>query len=66
MLYNVTLFSDSDSDAVHNLTGGCNADCHCSRENYNPVCGADSVLYFSPCHAGCKGKGLSKPGQGKV
>ncbi|XP_036390179.1 solute carrier organic anion transporter family member 4A1 isoform X1 [Megalops cyprinoides] len=36
-----------------NLTVGCNADCHCLRELYNPVCGADGVMYYSPCHAGC-------------
>ncbi|XP_010873836.2 solute carrier organic anion transporter family member 4A1 [Esox lucius] len=36
-----------------NLTVGCNADCHCIRELYNPVCGADGVMYYSPCHAGC-------------
>ncbi|KAM9506494.1 solute carrier organic anion transporter family member 4A1-like isoform 1-T5 [Salvelinus alpinus] len=36
-----------------NLMVGCNADCHCLRELYNPVCGADGVMYYSPCHAGC-------------
>ncbi|KAJ8016509.1 hypothetical protein DPEC_G00007970 [Dallia pectoralis] len=36
-----------------NLTVGCNADCQCLRELYNPVCGADGVMYYSPCHAGC-------------
>ncbi|XP_036447883.1 solute carrier organic anion transporter family member 4A1 [Colossoma macropomum] len=36
-----------------NLTVGCNADCHCVKEHYNPVCGADGVMYYSPCHAGC-------------
>ncbi|XP_041479801.1 solute carrier organic anion transporter family member 4A1-like [Lytechinus variegatus] len=35
-----------------NLTAACNADCHCSN-NYDPVCGSDDVLYYSPCHAGC-------------
>nr|XP_029506187.1 solute carrier organic anion transporter family member 4A1-like [Oncorhynchus nerka] len=36
-----------------NLMVGCNADCHCLRELYNPVCGSDGVMYYSPCHAGC-------------
>ncbi|XP_061113706.1 solute carrier organic anion transporter family member 4A1 isoform X1 [Conger conger] len=41
------------SQSVKNLTNGCNADCHCLREMYNPVCGADGIMYYSPCHAGC-------------
>ncbi|XP_014001453.1 solute carrier organic anion transporter family member 4A1 [Salmo salar] len=36
-----------------NLTVGCNANCNCLRELYNPVCGDDGVMYYSPCHAGC-------------
>lgn len=36
-----------------NLTVGCNAGCGCVRELYNPVCGADGLMYYSPCHAGC-------------
>ncbi|XP_004565556.1 solute carrier organic anion transporter family member 4A1 [Maylandia zebra] len=35
------------------LDVGCNAGCSCVRELYNPVCGADGVMYYSPCHAGC-------------
>ena len=49
-----------------NLTGSCNLDCGCSRERYNPVCGADKTLYFSPCHAGCVSVGASQPAAGKV
>ncbi|XP_064420624.1 solute carrier organic anion transporter family member 4A1 [Latimeria chalumnae] len=36
-----------------NLTAACNTECNCLQEIYNPVCGADDVMYFSPCHAGC-------------
>ncbi|XP_067934686.1 solute carrier organic anion transporter family member 4A1-like [Watersipora subatra] len=42
---------------VVDLNANCNMDCLCSKERYNPVCGADSVLYFSACHAGCLSSG---------
>lgn len=32
----------------------CNSDCHCTLENYNPVCGVDGVMYYSSCYAGCQ------------
>ncbi|KAK3926220.1 Solute carrier organic anion transporter family member 4A1 [Frankliniella fusca] len=35
------------------LGSACNAGCRCEDTAYNPVCGADNVLYYSPCHAGC-------------
>ena len=28
-------------------------DCGCSAMSYEPVCGIDGAIYFSPCHAGC-------------
>ncbi|KAH7952826.1 hypothetical protein HPB49_001542 [Dermacentor silvarum] len=31
----------------------CNADCNCSSGVLNPICGADHVVYQSPCLAGC-------------
>ncbi|XP_069564504.1 solute carrier organic anion transporter family member 4A1 [Brachyistius frenatus] len=43
----------NSSSLEENLTVGCNAGCSCVRELYNPVCGADGVMYYSPCHAGC-------------
>ncbi|XP_027000792.1 solute carrier organic anion transporter family member 4A1 [Tachysurus fulvidraco] len=36
-----------------NLTVECNAECHCVEALFNPVCGADGVMYYSACHAGC-------------
>lgn len=37
-----------------NLTAVCNADCGCLQETYSPVCGSNDVMYYSPCHAGCR------------
>ncbi|XP_078665171.1 solute carrier organic anion transporter family member 4A1-like [Branchiostoma floridae x Branchiostoma belcheri] len=48
----------------YSLTSTCNTDCHCSRDRYDPVCGNDNTVYFSPCHAGCEG--LSTQSGGKV
>ncbi|XP_049549041.1 solute carrier organic anion transporter family member 4A1 [Anopheles darlingi] len=36
-----------------NLNNACNDRCACSRQSYEPICGADGVMYYSPCHAGC-------------
>ncbi|RWS04752.1 solute carrier organic anion transporter family member 4A1-like protein [Dinothrombium tinctorium] len=31
----------------------CNSNCFCSQYEYDPICGMDNVVYFSPCYAGC-------------
>ncbi|XP_071481354.1 uncharacterized protein [Diadema antillarum] len=36
----------------------CNEDCKCTHD-FQPVCGHDDVLYYSPCHAGCSFKNSS-------
>ncbi|KAM9751793.1 LOW QUALITY PROTEIN: solute carrier organic anion transporter family member 4A1 [Menidia menidia] len=43
----------NSSSLDDDLISGCNAACNCAREEYSPVCGADGVMYYSPCHAGC-------------
>ncbi|XP_041360516.1 solute carrier organic anion transporter family member 4C1-like [Gigantopelta aegis] len=47
-------YTQSQSDGPYSLTSSCNADCHCSTDSYEPVCDADSKIFFSPCHAGCR------------
>ena len=36
-----------------NLTDSCNFGCSCDMNDVQPVCGANGLTYFSPCHAGC-------------
>uniref|UniRef100_A0A3Q2PCY9 Solute carrier organic anion transporter family member n=1 Tax=Fundulus heteroclitus TaxID=8078 RepID=A0A3Q2PCY9_FUNHE len=50
---------------LDHLTVSCNEACHCAREVYNPVCGADGVMYYSPCHAGCTSINHTEPSTGK-
>ena len=28
-------------------------DCNCLENRYDPVCGGNNVMYYSPCYAGC-------------
>nr|XP_060627962.1 solute carrier organic anion transporter family member 4A1 [Anolis sagrei ordinatus] len=49
------MYDGSDLLQGHlNLSSPCNAECDCLREMYSPVCGNDDIMYYSPCHAGCK------------
>ncbi|CAM6001385.1 unnamed protein product, partial [Sphagnum balticum] len=32
----------------------CNSNCSCSQKDYNPICGLNNQMFFSPCHAGCE------------
>ena len=36
-----------------NITAPCNADCNCETA-FDPVCGANNVMYYTACHAGCR------------
>ncbi|KAG0725993.1 Solute carrier organic anion transporter family member 4A1 [Chionoecetes opilio] len=35
------------------LISSCNQECGCQDVAYNPICGTNNIMYFSPCHAGC-------------
>lgn len=37
----------------YHLESECNNMCKCSKSNYDPICGIDGIMYYSPCHAGC-------------
>ncbi|CAD6997102.1 unnamed protein product [Ceratitis capitata] len=41
------------------LKSACNMECGCSKLNYEPICGADGILYYSPCFAGCQAEYMS-------
>jgi len=43
-----------------NLTASCNFGCECDMNDVQPVCGANGLTYFSPCHAGCTSVGTNK------
>ena len=53
--YNIDYFPVFVSSVKEtNLNSTCNQECPCSPERYDPVCGADNIVYFSACYAGCK------------
>ncbi|NXM94992.1 SO2B1 protein, partial [Sylvia borin] len=37
----------------HTPATDCTAQCRCSQQGFNPICGSDGVEYTSPCSAGC-------------
>ncbi|XP_013188543.2 solute carrier organic anion transporter family member 4A1 [Amyelois transitella] len=41
------------------LLSSCNIGCGCANAAYAPVCGADGVVYYSACHAGCRARSVS-------
>ncbi|XP_034473892.1 solute carrier organic anion transporter family member 4A1 [Drosophila innubila] len=46
--------SQDKSGLAISLEDSCNTNCGCSRTNYDPICGANGVMYYSPCFAGCR------------
>merc|ERR1719357_1142858 len=45
--------SNSSENFQINLSDSCNFGCECDMNDVQPVCGANGLTYFSPCHAGC-------------
>ncbi|XP_061623780.1 solute carrier organic anion transporter family member 4A1 isoform X3 [Phyllopteryx taeniolatus] len=56
---------NGSSSVTEGLTVGCNTGCGCVRELYNPVCAANNVMYYSPCHAGCTSINHTEDSTGK-
>lgn len=44
----------STSSKNLNLKSECNLNCECNNMIYDPICGSDGIMYYSPCYAGCK------------
>ncbi|CAB3384981.1 Hypothetical predicted protein [Cloeon dipterum] len=49
----ITTSYQNESWSNMSLVAPCNEDCNCSPNIFDPVCGADNILYYSPCFAGC-------------
>ncbi|XP_059480522.1 solute carrier organic anion transporter family member 4A1 [Neocloeon triangulifer] len=60
----ITVGYENISSPNMSLYAPCNEDCHCSPNVFDPVCGADKILYYSPCFAGCSNE--SRLGDVKV
>eukprot|EP00057_Strongylocentrotus_purpuratus_P019729 XP_011674203.1 PREDICTED: solute carrier organic anion transporter family member 4A1 [Strongylocentrotus purpuratus] len=54
--------ADITPEEGSNITAICNDDCKCTN-NFQPLCGEDAVMYYSPCHAGCTVKSTNEDSQ---
>ena len=41
---------------IDGYSASCHSACSCGEQGFNPVCGADHIVYYSACHAGCSAK----------
>ncbi|XP_067681617.1 solute carrier organic anion transporter family member 4C1-like [Haliotis asinina] len=48
-----TSYQAGIDNPVGGLTSDCNSQCGCTTAGYEPICVNSTVVYFSPCHAGC-------------
>ncbi|XP_018017795.1 solute carrier organic anion transporter family member 4A1 [Hyalella azteca] len=48
-----THYDGLSSMSTPEMESSCNLDCGCTDVAFSPVCGANNVIYYSPCHAGC-------------
>lgn len=51
---NYKLSESNVTDGIQRFLADCNNQCHCQMEEYDPICGTDNVMYYSPCFAGCQ------------
>ncbi|XP_066292266.1 solute carrier organic anion transporter family member 4A1-like isoform X1 [Branchiostoma lanceolatum] len=51
---NTAYHNSSQAPQTVSLIDGCNVRCGCSRDQYQPVCSRDDLVYFSSCFAGCQ------------
>ncbi|XP_064600718.1 solute carrier organic anion transporter family member 4A1-like [Liolophura sinensis] len=43
----------ANDSSEENFVASCNVNCACDAMRFSPVCGSNSTVFFSPCHAGC-------------
>lgn len=50
----VTNSYPNENKADLSIDSQCNANCSCSVYLYDPICGSNNQMFYSPCHAGCR------------